>query len=82
MKISQDFRRIAREVLDGKWTIAIAVGLVASILGGFSFGGPDFKINLNTSQPSLNLNYAGKEIFSSGLNDFQLAIGVLSELRF
>ena len=72
MKTSQDFRRISREVLNGKWTIAIAVGLVASILGGISFGGPEFKINLNTSQPSLNLNYGGKEIFSSGLNDFQL----------
>ena len=47
MKIAEDFRRISREALDGKWSIAIMAGLVASILGGISFGGPEFKVNLN-----------------------------------
>ena len=72
MKIAEDFRRISREALDGKWSIAIMAGLVASILGGISFGGPEFKRNLNGSEQSVNLHFAGKDIFSSGLNDFRL----------
>ena len=47
MKIAEDFRRIARNALTNKWFIAVAVGLVASILGGISGGGPEFKVNID-----------------------------------
>ena len=49
MKIAEDFRRIARESLTNKWFIAVAVGLVASILGGIGGGGPEFKVNIDGS---------------------------------
>ena len=33
MKLSADFRQIAREALRGKWLIAIVTGFLASLLG-------------------------------------------------
>ena len=66
MKIAEDFRRIAREALTGKWMIAVVVGLVASILGAGGNGGPQFKINIDASNANLSFNYAGQNIFSTG----------------
>ena len=66
MKIAEDFRRIARDVLTGKWLIAVAVGLVASILGVSGGNEPEFKINIDASNPGLNFNFAGQDIFSTG----------------
>ena len=59
MKFAADFRRIAREALNGKWAIAVAVGLVAFILGGTSSGGPkiNFNIDLGSSE-ALAYNFA------------------------
>ena len=47
MKYAEDFRRIARLSLKGKWALAVAVGLVASILGGI--GESYFNIEFNTT---------------------------------
>jgi len=66
MKIAEDFRKIAREALTGKWTIAVAVGLVASILGASGDNGPEFKINIDGSNDNLSFNFAGQDIFSTG----------------
>ena len=66
MKITEDFRRIAREALTSKWTIAVAVGLVASILGASGDNGPEFKINIDGSNANLSFNFAGQDIFSTG----------------
>ena len=66
MKIAEDFRRIARNALTGKWPIAVAVGLVASILGASGDNGPEFKINLDASNANLSFNFAGQDIFSTG----------------
>ena len=68
MKIAEDFRRIARNALTNKWMIAVAVGLVASILGGISGGGPEFKVNIDGSNISMNFNLAGQTIYSTGTN--------------
>ncbi len=68
MKIAEDFRRIARECLTGKWLIAVAVGLVASILGGIGSNGPEFKVNIDGSNMSMNFNLAGQTIYSTGTN--------------
>ena len=68
MKRAEDFRRIAREALTGKWLIAIATGLVASILGAGNGNMP--QITIHTDAPSAGVNLNGQQILSSseGLN--------------
>lgn len=39
MKYAADFRYIAREVLRGKWGIAVIAGLIASLLGALGSDG-------------------------------------------
>lgn len=66
MKLAADFRREAREALRGRWPIAILVGLVAALLGGASFDGPEFKISYSGGALDANLEYAGQTIYSWG----------------
>lgn len=66
MKIARDFREIARKSLEGKWLIAIAVGLLASLLGGIGDNGPKLNLNFEGANVGLNLNFAGQNIFSLG----------------
>ena len=83
MKIAEDFRRIARNALTNKWFIAVAVGLVASILGGISGGGPEFKVNIDGSNISMNFNVAGQTIKSIGTNggvDSEVGMFILASL--
>ena len=83
MKIAEDFRRIARNALTNKWFIAVAVGLVASILGGISGGGPEFKVNIDGSNISMNFNVAGETIKSIGTNggvDSEVGAFILASL--
>ena len=83
MKIAEDFRRIARNALTNKWFIAVAVGLVASILGGISGGGPEFKVNIDGSNISMNFNVAGQKIKSIGTNggvDSEVGAFILASL--
>lgn len=83
MKIAEDFRRIARNALTNKWFIAVAVGLVSSILGGISGGGPEFKVNIDGSNISMNFNVAGQTIKSIGTNggvDSEVGAFILASL--
>lgn len=83
MKIAEDFRRIARNALTNKWFIAVAVGLVVSILGGISGGGPEFKVNIDGSNISMNFNVAGQTIKSIGINggvDSEVGAFILASL--
>ena len=83
MKIAEDFRRIARNALTNKWFITVAVGLVASILGGISGGGPEFKVNIDGSNISMNFNVAGQTIKSIGTNggvDSEVGAFILASL--
>lgn len=66
MKTASDFRRIAREALNGKWLIAVAVGLVAVILGGTGADTPEIKLNIDASSANARIAYAGQTIFSTG----------------
>ena len=66
MKCAADFRQEARAALQGKWPLAILVGLVAAILGGATSGGPEFKINYSGGELDANLQYAGQTIYSWG----------------
>lgn len=68
MKIAEDFRRIARNALTNKWSIAVVVSLVASLLGGIGSNGTEFKVNFEGSNISMNFNLAGQTIYSSGTN--------------
>ena len=47
---ASDFRAAARSALSGRWVIAVVAGLIASILGGASGGGPELKLNLDSAQ--------------------------------
>ena len=62
MKLAADFREIARNVLRGKWPVAILTGFLASVMGALiiSNGGGTSGNNNNSSQISLtdNLNLA------------------------
>ena len=66
MKYAADFRQEARAALQGKWPLAILVGLVAAILGGATSNGPEFKINFSGGELDANLQYAGQTIYSWG----------------
>lgn len=66
MKCAADFRQEARAALQGKWPLAILVGLVAAILGGATSGGPEFKINFTDGSLNANIQYAGQTIYSWG----------------
>lgn len=66
MRLAEDFRSMAREALNGKWKIAVLVGLVASILGAVEGMGPEVKINLDASNANASFEFAGQTIFSTG----------------
>ena len=66
MKYAADFRQNARDALRGKWTIAVLVGLVATLLGGAGSGGPEVKLNIDGSGAHTSFEFAGQTIFSTG----------------
>lgn len=66
MRLAADFRSFARDVLDGKWKIAVLVGLVATILGAVEDMGPEVKINIDMSSANASFEFAGQTIFSTG----------------
>ena len=66
MKYAADFRRIAREALSGRWTVAVIAGLIASLLGAVASGGPELNLNYSDNGANLGVQYAGQTIYSSG----------------
>ena len=66
MKISADFRMIARDALRGKWMVAVLVGLAATLLGGVASSGPEINFHIEGSSLNASLDYAGQTIFSTG----------------
>lgn len=66
MRLAADFRSIARDVLRGKWKIAVLVGLVASMLGAVEGMGLEVKFNIEESSVKASLELAGNTIFSTG----------------
>jgi len=71
MKYAADFRRIARNVLSGRWATAVIAGLVASLLGAAASEGPELNVNFNASGGNVALDFAGQPIYTpgSGLNE-------------
>ena len=66
MRLAADFRSMAREILRGKWKIAVLVGLVASMLGAVDGMGPEVKFNIEESSIKASLELAGNTILSTG----------------
>lgn len=66
MKVAADFRDTARAVLNGKWKIAVLVGLIATLLGAVEDMGPEVKINIDASSANASFQFAGQTIFSTG----------------
>ena len=65
MKLASDFRQIARDALRGRWGIAVIAGLIASMLGGTSLGGPDLEFNFSDNGASIDFSFAKQQIYSS-----------------
>ena len=65
MKYASDFRSIARDVLRGRWGIAVIAGLIASLLGAIASNGPEVKFNFSDNGANVNLMFANQEIYSS-----------------
>lgn len=68
MKLAVDFRKTARNALNGKWLIAVVVGLVAVLLGAIGNEGLQVNLNIDHSNIGANLSIAGQTIFSTGQN--------------
>ncbi len=65
MKYASDFRTLARDSLRGKWTNAVIVGLIASLLGAIDSGGPELKFNFNESGANFAVQFSNQNIYSS-----------------
>lgn len=65
MKLAEDFRRIARENLQGKWAIAVVAGLIASLLGAVSAGSPELNVELNAGHVTASLEIMGQTLLST-----------------
>lgn len=76
MKYAADFRRIAREALSGRWSVAVVAGLIASLLGAADIDGPELKLNVTETGTSIGLELGGQQIVNfgdgwfGGLTDF------------
>ena len=66
MRVSADFKDLARDALAGKWKIAVLVGLIAALLGGVENMGPEVKVNIDVSNANASFEFAGQTIFSTG----------------
>lgn len=54
MKYAADFRKIAREALAGRWSIALLAGLIASLLGAIEIGGSTVNVEIDFDSLSKN----------------------------
>lgn len=78
MNEASDYRSIARDVLAGRWGIAVIAGLLASLLGAVAAVGPDLEFHLSEHGAGIDLMYANQLVFSTsegwvpGMNAFLL----------
>ena len=77
MKYAADFRRIARDVLSGRWTLAVIAGLLASLLGAVASSGPEIKFTISDNGANLGLEFAGQQIYTSGAGWNEQLTGIL-----
>ena len=65
MKFAADFRSIAREGLRGRWGMAVVAGVIASLLGAVSSGGPEVNFHFNENGADVGFELGGQQIFNS-----------------
>ena len=82
MKLAEDFRWIARDVLRGKWKIAILVGLVATLLGAVGEVGPEVRVNFDDGHAEASFEYAGRTIFSTNSIDPEMQAFLVGSLVY
>lgn len=64
MRVADDFRRIARVSLKGKWMVAVLAGLVAMLLGVLSWEGtPEFGVENNTAGIQVTATALGQNFY-------------------
>ena len=78
MKRARDFRQIARNVLRGKWLVAVLTGFIASLLGGGIFsGGGSVSSSGDASSVSLPQNLPTDEL-SMQLGAILAVVGIIA----
>lgn len=83
MKCAADFRSIARNVLRGKWGIAVIAGMLASLLGAIGANGPELELDFGENGANVVVQFAGQDIYTSAsgwnewLTDFLLTAAVV-----
>ena len=65
MKYAADFKKIARNALIGRWTVAVIAGVIASILGAVASNGPQLELDVSDSGANVALQLAGQTIYST-----------------
>ena len=65
MMYAYDFRKIARDVLRGKWGIAVIAGLIATLLGGAASIGPELELKISDSGRNVVVGFGNYEIYNS-----------------
>ncbi len=65
MKYASDFRTIARDSLKGRWVIAVVAGVIASLLGAISSGGPQINFQFNGNGADLGVTMGNQQIWTS-----------------
>lgn len=81
MRYAEDFRRIARSALSGRWAIAVLTGFLASLVGAVSSGSPQFNFNFESSNTDAGMNLGEQLAFNvepglaEGLAAFLIGIG-------
>ena len=80
MKYAADFRSIARNVLKGKWGIAVIAGLIASLLGAIGSSGPELNVELNDGNFNASLQILGQDVISTngGVEFWPVLAGIAS----
>ncbi len=64
LKVAADFRLTARKSLRGKWLLAVAAGLIASLLGGIGSESYGFRLDFNLSDSQFGLKIFGIDVLS------------------
>ena len=65
MKFAADFRQMARDVLKGRWGIAILAGFLAGLLGAVDSTTPQVQLRLEGNRFVFGLEMLGQTIFST-----------------
>ena len=82
MKRAADFRKIAREVLSGRWAVAVIAGLIATLLGAVSTNGPELKFEFINNSANIGFEFAGQRIFTTNAGWNDQIIGFLNRGAF